>query len=327
MKIFIAGASGVIGRKLVPLLVADGHRVVATARDPQKLDSLRALGAEAVAMDGLDRLAVIRAVDGARPDVVIHQMTALSSMTSVKDFDKEFALTNRLRIEGTENLLAGARAAGATRFIAQSYTGWPNERKGSRVKTETDPLDSDPPANISKTLAAIRALEAIVMSSPGIVGVVLRYGSFYGPGTSIAADGHIVEIVRKRRFPLVGDGAGVWSFLHIEDATEATRIAVDSASAGIYNIVDDDPAEVRVWLPELASILGAKAPLHVPAWLARPAIGETGVMFMTEIRGSSNANAKHELDWQPKFASWREGFRTLLAPGASMSAAAGSGKR
>jgi 2-alkyl-3-oxoalkanoate reductase len=338
MKIFVAGASGAVGTVLVPLLIADGHSVTASAHNPEKLDALRALGAEAVALNGLNRNQVIQTVDAARPDVVIHEMTALSAMTSVKNFDKEFELTNRLRTEGTDNLLAGARAAGASRFIAQSYTGWPNERTGGPVKTEDDPLDSNPPESMAKTLTAIRALEAMVLSARGVVGIVLRYGSFYGPGTSISADGNIVEQVRRRRFPIVGEGTGVWSFLHITDAAEATRIAVDGAPAGIYNIVDDEPAEVRVWLPELAKAVGAKPPIHVPAWLARPAIGETGIMLMNEIRGSSNAKAKRELDWQPRFASWRQGFRNGLSPDTAASGsssapgtqaaarAAGSGK-
>jgi nucleoside-diphosphate-sugar epimerase len=310
MKLFLAGATGAIGQRLVPLLVTGGHHVVATTRSPGKVDSLRAAGAEPVVLDALDRDAVRKAVVSARPDVVVHQMTALGNIRSFRNFDKEFAMTNRLRAEGTDYLLAGARAAGARAFVAQSYSGWPNVRTGGRVKTEDDPLDPHPPMAMTRTLDAIRHLETTVAGASDITGIVLRYGSFYGPGTSIAPDGDVVTLVRQRKFPIIGGGAGVWSFLHIDDAANATRLAIEAGRAGVFNIVDDEPAEVSIWLPELARAIGAKPPYRVPAWIGRLLIGATGVSLMTAVRGSSNAKAKRLLGWQPIHASWREGFVT-----------------
>jgi nucleoside-diphosphate-sugar epimerase len=309
MKIFLAGATGVIGKRLVPRLVRGGHQVVATTRSREKAEGLQAAGAEPVVLDALDREAVMAAVKATRPEAVIHQMTALPRMPDPRHFDQEFAQSNRLRTEGAAYLLEAARAAGVRRFIAQSYTGWPNPREGSRVKTEEDGLDPHPTASTTQTLAAIRQLETMVRDAGDIEAFALRYGSFYGPGTAIARDGEIVEMVRAHKLPLVGDGAAIWSFIHIDDAAEATRVAVEGGEPGIYNIVDDDPAEVSVWLPELAQILGAKAPMHVPAFMAKMLIGETGVSMMTQIRGSSNAKAKRVLGWQPAYASWRDGFR------------------
>jgi nucleoside-diphosphate-sugar epimerase len=313
MKIFLTGATGAVGRRLVPLLVDDGHQVVATTRTPTKMDQLRAAGAEPVVVDGLDRDAVMKAVLSARPDVVVHQMTALAGMRNLRRFDDEFALTNRLRTEGTDHLLAAALAAGTRRFVAQSYTGWPNERVGGRVKTEEDPLDPDPPEAMKRTLESIRQLEAMVTGASDIAGIVLRYGSSYGPGTSLAPGGDIVELVRRRRFPIFGDGAGVWSFIHIDDAAHATRLAIEGGPAGILNIADDEPAEVSVWLPDLARAVGAKPPYHVPAWLGRMAIGDAGMSMMTKARGSSNAKAKRLLGWMPIHPTWRDGFRGGLA--------------
>jgi nucleoside-diphosphate-sugar epimerase len=316
MKIFLAGGTGAIGKSLVPLLVGHGHRVFATTRRPEKAAGLRAAGAEPVVVNALDRDKLIQAVGSARPDVVVHQMTALAGVTSLRTLDEALALTNRLRTEGTEYLLDAARAAGALRFVAQSFTGWPNSREGSRLKSETDPLDAHPARHTERTLEAIRRLESMVLASPssGPAGVVLRYGAFYGPGTGIEPGGDLLEMVRKRRLPVVGRGAGVWSFLHIADAAEATRLAIEGGPAGLYNVVDDDPAEVVAWLPELARAVGAKPPYHVPAWLGRLAIGEAGVRMMTEQHGSSNAKAKRLLGWQPAWASWRQGFRRGLAP-------------
>jgi len=313
MKIFLAGATGALGRRLTPLLVASGHRVIGMTRTPLKADDLRAAGAEPVIADALDRDAVMKAVMLAQPDAVVHQMTALSGMTNLKNFDRQMALTNRLRTEGAEYLLNAARAARANIFIAQSFTGWPNQRTGGRIKTEEDPLDPDPPAPMRNTLDAIRKLEDMVLGAEGLTGIILRYGSFYGPGTSICEGCDIVEIVRKRQFPVVGGGTGVWSFIHIDDAAQATRLALEHGPAGKYNIVDDDPAEVATWLPALAQAVGAKPPMHVPAWLGRLLIGEAGVSIMTRIRGSSNAKAKSALGWQPVYASWRNGFRKVLA--------------
>jgi len=314
MKIFIAGATGVVGRQLVPLLVSGGHQVVGTARTAGKAAALVAAGAVPVEVDGLDAAAVRRAVLAARPDVVVHQMTALTDVTSFKNLDAALALTNRLRTEGTDHLLAAARAAGAQRFVAQSFTGWPNARDGGWVKTEEDPLDSHPAPHTMQTLEAIRTLERTVLGATDVAGIALRYGAFYGPGTSLTPGGFVVEAVRKRRFPIVGGGAGVWSFIHIADAAEATRLAIEGGPAGLYNVVDDDPAEVAVWLPELARVIGARPPYRVPAWLGRLAAGEVGVRMMTEQRGSSNAKAKRLLGWQPIYSSWRDGFRSGLGP-------------
>ena len=332
MKIFLAGATGAIGERLVPLLRSGGHAVTGTTRSPSKAARLRASGTDAVVLDALDREAVIGAVVAAAPDVVVHQVTALATLRSLRKFDREFALTNRLRTEGTEHLLAGARAVGARVFVAQSYTGWPNDPRGARVQTEDDPLDPDPPPAMRATLDAIRRLEAVVTGADGLTGIVLRYGSFYGPGTSIsresdgvrlararkfphvkegAGDGEIVRLVRARKFPIVGDGAGVWSFIHIDDAAEATKLAIDRAVAGIYNITDDEPAEVSRWLPELARAVGAPPPRRIPAWLARLAIGAAGVAMMTRSRGSSNAKAKRVLGWEPRHPTWRAGFQDL----------------
>lgn len=313
MRVFLAGATGAIGKRLVPLLVSAGHHVVGMTRTPAKADELRAAGAEPVVADALDRDAVRDAVLQARPTVVIHQMTALTKMRNLKHFDDEFELTNRLRTEGTEYLLTAARAAGAERFIAQSYTGWPNARTGDRVKSEEDPLDTNPPEAMRRTLDAIRQLEQMVPGASGLTGIVLQYGSFYGHGTSIGEGGDIYEMVRKRRFPIVGDGAGVWSFIHIDDAAQATGLALGEVPAGIYNIVDDEPAEVSVWLPELARAIGAKPPYHLPAWIGRLVIGDAGLSMMTEARGSSNAKAKRVLGWRPSYASWRDGFRRGLS--------------
>jgi nucleoside-diphosphate-sugar epimerase len=314
MKIFLAGATGVVGRRLVPLLVAGGHDVVATTRTPGKIATLRAAGADALLVDGLDKEAVMKAVASSRPDVIVHQMTALASIRNLKKFDEEFALTNRLRTEGTENLLAAARVAGTQKLLAQSYTGWTNERRGGRIKTEDDPLDSNPPKAMIKTLGAIRTLETMALKASGLTGIVLRYGSFYGPGTSLSEDGEIVKMIRQRKFPLVGNGAGVWSFIHIDDAARATQLAIERGTSGIYNIVDDDPAELSVWLPDLARAIGAKTPHHVPAWLGRLVMGEAVLSMMTKVRGSSNMKAKRVLTWQPVYSSWRDGFRHGLSP-------------
>ena len=314
MKIFLAGATGAIGRRLVPLLVRDGHSIVATTRHSGKLDSLRAAGTEPIVLDALDRDAVMKAVLDARPDVIVHQLTALTGVRNFKKVDQELAVTNRLRTEGTQYLLDAARAAGVRRFVAQSYTGWPNVREGGPVKTEDDPLDPHPPKAMTETLEAIRRLESMVAGATGLVGIVLRYGAFYGPGTSVAIGGDIVEMLRGRKFPLIGNGAGVWSFIHIDDAAEATRVAIQQGPAGIYNIVDDEPVAASVWLPELSRSVGAKPPFHVPVWLGRLAAGEVGVSMMTRVRGSSNAKAKRVLGWRPGYASWRDGFRRGLAP-------------
>jgi 2-alkyl-3-oxoalkanoate reductase len=311
MRIFVAGASGALGTRLVPMLVDAGHEVVAMTRSSQKSDALRVLGAEAVVADGLDRAAVMQAVMRAEPEVVIHQMTALANAKSLKNFDDEFALTNRLRTEGIDHLVEAARAAGVRRFIAQSYGGWTYEPTGSGLKTEEDPFDPNPPAKQRRSLEAIRYLERAVVES-GLEGIALRYANFYGPGNAIGRGGEIVELVAKRKMPIVGDGAGVWSFIHVDDAAAATIAAMERGAPGIYNVVDDRPAPVAEWLPGLAEAIGAKSPRRVPVWLGRLAVGEVGVSMMTRMRGISNAKAKRELDWTPRYPSWREGFRMGL---------------
>jgi nucleoside-diphosphate-sugar epimerase len=299
MKIFVAGATGAVGKPLVSLLVSRGHHVIGTTRKPNKMSAIREAGAEPAIVDALDRNAVLQAVVSARPEVVVHQMTALASMSSLRRFDDDFAQTNRLRTEGTDHLLAAAFEAGAQRFVAQSYTGWPNERQGGRVKTEEDPLDANPPKSMTKTLEAIRRLETSVISASGLTGIVVRYGALYGPGTAIASGGEIEEAVRRRRFPIVGGGTGVWSFIHVDDAVSATMLAIEHGPSGVYNIVDDEPAEVSEWLPGLAQAIGAPTPHGLPGWIGRLVIGEAGVSMMTKARGSSNAKAKRVLNWQP----------------------------
>jgi nucleoside-diphosphate-sugar epimerase len=308
MRVFVAGAAGAIGQQLLPQLVAQGHQVTASTRSPARAARLRELGAEPVVVDGLDAMAVGEAVARAEPEAVVHQMTSLAGGSGLRHFDRMFAVTNQLRTQGTDHLLAAA-AAGARRFIVQSYTGWPNIREGGPVKTEDDPLDPDPPAAQRESLAAIRYLERVVPAAAPMQGIVLRYGSFYGPGAS----DEFIGLVRRRRLPIIGDGAGVWSFLHIRDAAAATAAALQHGRPGVYNVVDDEPAPVAEWLPFLARAVGARPPRRVPVWLGRLAAGEVGVSVMTQIRGSSNARAKQELGWQPAWPSWRQGFAGGLA--------------
>jgi nucleoside-diphosphate-sugar epimerase len=310
MRVLVAGAGGAVGRRLVPQLIARGHVVVATTTSEAKTEALRALGAEAVVMDGLDAGAVGEAVARSEPEAVVHEMTGLAGSLDLRRFDEGFALTNELRTKGTDHLLAAADAVGVPRFVAQSFAGWPNARSGGLVKSETDELDPSPPKAQRESLAAIRYLERTVVDDGG---VVLRYGSLYGPGTSLADE--YPALIRRRKLPVVGGGSGIWSFVHVDDAASATVAAVEYGAPGIYNIVDDEPAPVREWLPYLAERLGAKPPRRVPAWLARFAVGEVGVSLMTQVRGSSNAKARRELGWEPRFPSWREGFRdTAAAP-------------
>jgi 2-alkyl-3-oxoalkanoate reductase len=315
MKVFLAGATGAIGRALVPQLVARGHEVVGMTRSASKQDLLRGLGARPVLADALDPDAVAQAVASAEPEVIVHELTALSEPMSIRDArhpDRSlaFTMTNRLRTEGTDHLLAAGRAVGARRFVAQSFAAWRFARTGGPVQTEADPLDPNPPAALRAGLAGILHVERAVTTIEWGEGLVLRYGGFYGPGTtiSLAADAQMAAPIRKRRFPIVGDGGGVWSYVHIEDAAVATVAAVERGEPGIYNIVDDDPAPVREWLPVLAGALGAKPPRRVPRWLGRLAAGETATVMMTEVRGASNEKAKRELGWEPRYASWRQGF-------------------
>jgi len=313
MKVFVAGGTGAVGRRLVPLLVARGYEVAATTRSREKARTLYELGAQPVVVDALDREGVLEAVRRLEPEIVVHQLTGLAGSTDLKRFDDVFAFTNRLRTKGTDYLLEAARTVGARRLIAQSFGNWNYERTGRSVKTEADPLDPSPPPSMSRTLAAITYLESAVVGADALDGLALRYGNLYGPGTGTAEDGPLVEIVRRRRLPIIGDGAGVWSFVHVDDAAGATIAAIERGEPGIYNIADDEPAPANVWLPELARILGAKPPRHVPVWLGRLAAGEALVSMFTRIRGASNAKAKRELRWQPFYPSWRDGFRAGLA--------------
>jgi len=308
MRVFVAGASGAIGSRLVPQLVEQGHEVIGTFRSPRHADRIRTLGAEAIALDLLDARAVRNAVVETRPEAIVHQATALADVRFSRNLDRSFAPTNRLRTEGTEALLAAAREAGVSRFVAQSFAPFRYAREGGPVKTEDDPLDPDPVATARETNAAMRYLDQAVTDAGGIA---LRYGGFYG-----AANDGLLEPVRKRQFPIVGNGGGVSSFIHFDDAARATVLALDHDGPGIYNIVDDEPAPVRDWLPVLAEVLGAKPPRHVPRWLARLIAGEGAVMMGTESRGASNAKAKRELGWSLRYPSWRQGF--MAAYGSSV---------
>ncbi len=309
MRVFVTGATGALGRHLVPGLVVAGHEVTATTRTPGKVAQLRDAGAAPVVVDGLDREAVIAAVRAAAPEVIVHEMTALAGMRSFRNPDKLFAATNELRTRGTDNLLAAAEQAGTRRVIAQGYAGpGPDERSGSQLKTEEDPFEWRPVPTTLGAQAAIKHVEKTVpLGAPE--GIVLRYGGFYGPGASDV----MLDMVRKRQVPVIGGGTGTWSFIEIADAAAATLAAVDRGEPGIYNIVDDDPAPVAEWLPYLASVVGAKPPLRLPAWLGRLIAGDFVVAQMTSSRGSSNEKARKELGWEPRYPSWREGFRAWVS--------------
>ena len=310
MKVLVTGATGALGAQLVPQLVGAGHTVVGTTTTGTKTARLREAGAEPVVLDVLDPAAVREAVARVRPEVVIHQATALAGNLKLRKVDRDFALTNRLRTEGTDNLLTAAAEAGVRRFIAQSNAAVLYARTGGPVKTEEDPIDPNPVPGSEQTAAAIRHLE--VTSAPGVEGFVLRYGGFYGPGTSLAPGGEQLEMVRKRQFPVIGDGGGVWSLIHVADAARATVAAVDRGAPGLYNIVDDEPARISVWLPVLAQIAGAKRPMRVPRWLGRLLAGEFVTTLCTEARGASNVKAKRVLGWNPQYVSWRDGFAETL---------------
>ena len=300
MRVFVAGATGALGRHLVPGLVAAGHEVTATTRTPGKVAQLREAGAEPVVVDGM------AAVRAAGPEVIVHQMTALADMRSLRKVDQAFAATNELRTRGTDNLLAAAARAGTRRVVAQGHN-FVYERSGGPVKTEDDPLDSRPIPSAARTVAAVMHVDRTVpLTAPE--GIVLRYGGFYGPGASEL----LVDLVRKRRLPVIGGGTGIWSFIEITDAAAATLAAVDRGAPGVYNVVDSDPAPVAEWLPYLAEIAGAKPPLRMPAWLGRLLAGEFVVAQMTDGRGCSNEKARKELGWEPRYASWREGFRAWV---------------
>jgi nucleoside-diphosphate-sugar epimerase len=305
MRVFVAGASGAIGTRLVPQLIDAGHEVIGTHRSPGGAERLRALGAEPVALDLLDARAVRKAVLSSEPEAIVHQATALGDVNFARNFDRIFATTNRLRTEGTDALLAAAREAGVRRFVAQSNTNSRYAREGGPVKSEDDPLDPRPVPAMRESLAAMRHLEEAVTEAGGIA---LRYGLFYG-----AANDGLIEPVRKRQFPIVGKGGGISSFIHLEDAAAATVLALERERGGVYNVVDDEPAPVREWLPVLAEVLGAKPPRRVPRWLARLFAGEAVVRMGTESRGASNAKAKRELGWELRYPTWRQGFVAAYA--------------
>jgi nucleoside-diphosphate-sugar epimerase len=313
MRVFVAGASGVIGRQLVPRLVAAGHEVTGMTRSESKRAALAELGAEPVVADALDPDQVAEAVGRARPEVIVDQLTAIGPLDT-RHFDRDFAPTNRLRTEATDHLLSAGQAVGVRRFVAQGIAAYgAYARTGGPVKTEEDPLDPTPVREMRNLLAAIEHLEQAVLGAEWTDGIVLRYGAFYGPGTSLAPGEEQVELVRKRKFPVVGDGGGVWSFIHVADAAEATVAAIEHGRRGAYNVVDDDPAPVAEWLPALAQTLGAKKPMRVPRLIGRLFAGEAGVVLMTDVRGASNAKAKRDLEWQPAHPSWRQGFAEMTA--------------
>jgi nucleoside-diphosphate-sugar epimerase len=305
MRVLVVGASGAIGTRLVPQLVDRGHEVIGTARSPDNANRLHALGAEPVVLDVLDASAVRQVVADSKPEAIVHQATALADIRLSTNFDRTFATTNRLRTEGTDALLAAAREEGVLRFVAQSFASMRNAREGGMVKTEDDPLDPDPPAKMRASHAAMRHLEQAVIESDGIV---LRYGGFYG-----AANDAMVGPVRKRHFPIVGDGGGYSSWIHLDDAAAATVLALEHDGPAVYNIVDDEPAPIREWLPALADALGAKPPRHIPVWLARMLAGDLAVLMGIDGRGASNAKAKRELGWTLRYPSWRQGFAKVYA--------------
>ncbi|WP_245627518.1 NAD-dependent epimerase/dehydratase family protein [Actinomadura oligospora] len=308
MRILVAGATGAMGKELLPRLVDAGHEVFAMVRSESGKARAAELGAVPVVADALDRAQVEAAVREAAPEVVVDQLTAIGHIDT-RHFERSFAPTDRLRTEGTDILLAAARAAGVRRFVAQSNGAFTYARTGGPVKNEQDPLDPSPVAPMASMIGAIQHLEKAVLGAEWTEGIVLRYGAFYGPGTSMAPGSEQLEMIRKRKFPVVGDGGGVWSFVHIADAAEATVAAVEKGARGVYNIVDDDPATVAEWLPELAAMLGAKKPMRVPRFVGRLAAGPAGVVLMTELRGASNAKAKRELGWRPAHPSWRQGLQ------------------
>ena len=300
MRVLVVGASGAIGARLVPQLVDQGHEVIGTSRSPERAERLHALGAEPMVLDALDRDAVRRAVVDSKPEAIVHQATALADLSDFKHFDRSFAQTNKLRTEGTDLLLAAARQAGVRRFVAQSYASHRYARVGGPVKSEDDPLDPTPVPAMRETEDAMMYLDEAVTAAGGIA---LRYGNFYGD-----PDDRLVQAVRARKFPIVGDGGGVWSFIHLDDAAAATVLALEHDGPGIYNIVDDEPAATSMWLPELAKVVGAKPPQRFPRLLARLFAGEAPVVMGTESRGASNAKAKREFGWTLRYPSWRQGF-------------------
>jgi 2-alkyl-3-oxoalkanoate reductase len=322
MRVFLAGATGSVGRRLLPRLIDGGHEVTATTTNADKAGVIRRAGATPVVLDGLDAAAIGEAVARAEPEAIIHNMTALAGKADMKHFDRWFARTNELRTKGTDHLLAAAHATGTRRFIIQSYTGWNNAHSGG-LKTEDDPLDPEPAQAQRETMAAILYLERAVLGGAP-EGIVLRYGNLYGPGSTEV----LAALLRKRMMPIVGDGSGVWTWLHVDDAAAANVAALTRGRPGVYNIVDDEPAPVSKWLPALADAVGAPRPMRIPVWLGRLLAGDAIVRYMTDGRGASNGKAKRELGWRPAWSSWRDGFRQGLSDSAprAMSRSASTGR-
>ncbi len=312
MKVFVAGATGAVGTPLVPMLVKAGHSVTAMTRSGARADALRGRDVDAVVINGLDAAAVTGAVRRAEPDVVVHHLTSIPDSMRLRRMDEQLSVNNRLRTEITDALLAAAVDVGARRLIAQSFGGLDMATEGGDIGSEDDAYAADPLGDTRRTVEAIRHLERTVTHAKSIEGVVLRFGAFYGPGTAISPTGSMVERVRRRRLPIIGDGAGMWSFCHVHDAATATLAALTTDTPGLYNVVDDEPAPVSEWMPELAAALGARPPRRIPVWMARLAAGEISVMLMTRLRGASNLKAKAHLGWSPSFPSWRIGFRAVL---------------
>lgn len=313
MKIFILGGTGVIGRYMVPLLVKERHEVTVLVRSAERYSEAEKMGARGITADVFNEKELTTVIKKTEPEIIIHQLTALSTVKgNFRKFDQEFELTNRFRTEVTDTLLKAAELTGVRRFIAQSFCGWPFARQGGLIKTEEDKLDPNPPRSFMKTLNAIKHLESAIKRSEKVEALALRYGMFYGPDTAISGDGAIVNLIKKRNFPIVGEGGGIWSFINVKDAAGATVKAVTRGKSGLYNIVDDEPAPVSIWLPYLAKVLKAEPPRKIPIWLGRLLLGEAGISMMTKIRGGSNAKAKHDLGWEPVYATWRDGFTDSL---------------
>lgn len=311
MKVFVAGASGAIGTALIKHVRAAGHTPIGMIRSTANEPAIRALGAEPVVANGLDRESVVRAIAATQPDIVVHVMTALRGVTDYKNFDRSFEATNRLRTIGTDNLVFAAREAGVKHVLAHSFAGWNYAKGGAEAKRETDPFDSNPPSSQRESLQALIHLEQTILES-GIRATVLRCATLYGPGTSIAPDGDLAKLIGKRGLPIIGGGTGIWSFVHVDDAACATVRAIGESAEGVFNIADDEPAAVAAWISELAEILKAPKPLRVPAFIGRWAAGESGMSMMTQVRGASNAKACDVLGWQPEYRTWRQGFRATF---------------
>jgi nucleoside-diphosphate-sugar epimerase len=312
LKVFVAGGSGAIGRRLIPMLAAAGHEVAGMTRDEGRAPALRELGATPAVCDVFDRGSVEEAVCGFEPDVVVHQLTALPERMNPRKLEEEYEKNDRVRREGARNLLEAARAAGARRLVAQGIAFWYAPTGDGTLHGEDDPLFTDAPEPIGTSVRNMLATEEIVLGDDAIEGVVLRYGFFYGPGTWYAPDGFLGSLTRRWLNPIVGRGTGVFPFVHVDDAASAT-VAALTGPPGVYNVVDDDPAPMSVWMPEYAEALGARKPLRAPTAVAKVVAGRGPVDWQDQLEGADNAKAKRELGWQPRYPSWRTGFREGLA--------------